>query len=218
MRDLCDEVEVWVNDVIQHTTDIPSLNKSKEHLDPLNPLGDQELNIPRPYRPPNRKRKMSGHESSQKKPSTRQSPRLYPLEAASIPYLPPESTGSHSGSSRGRSPRKRSPAKLLPAKGHDQQLSDCFSDCFSDYTLESSLQSRSKSSKSPTHGNRNMAHLEICNPTILLKTVEDCKKEIEGQLPQRVQVLVNHLYYDAPSGFIPLQLKVSKVSVARYTP
>ena len=134
------EVEIWVNNVIQHTADIPSLNKLKEHPDPLNPLGD----------------------------------------------LPPESTGSHSESSRRWSPRKRSPPKLSPTKGYDQ-----LSDRTSDYTLEFSLQ---------------------------FKTVEGCKKEIEGQLPQLVDDLVNDLYYNAPRGCIPLKLKVSKVSIARYTP
>ena len=62
-----------------------------------------------------------------------------------------------------------------------------------------------------------MAYLAICNPPILLKTVEDCKKDIEGQLPQLVDDLVNDLYYNAPRGFIPLELKVSKVLVTKYT-
>ena len=169
MRGLYDEVEVeiWVNNVIQHTADIPSLNKSKEHPDPLNPLGD----------------------------------------------LPPESTGSHSESSRGRSPSKRLPPKLSPTKGRDQ-----LSDRASDYTSEFTLQSKRKFSKSPTHGNRNMAHLEICNPPILRKSVQACKKEMKGQLPKLVDNLVNDLYYNAPSSYIPLKLRVSKVSVARNTP
>ena len=124
-----------MNNVIQHAADMPSLDKSKEHPDPLNPLGDQEL-----------------------------------------------------------------------------------SDRASDYTSEFTLQSKRKSSKSSTHGNRNMAHLEICNPPILRKSVEACKKEMEGQLLKLVDDLINDLYYNAPRGCIPLKLRVSKMSVARYTP
>ena len=217
-----DKVEVWVDDVIQHTANILPFNKSEEHSDPLNILGDQELNIPRPRRPLRRKKTMSGNGSPSKGLATRQSPRRKaPLDLASISLQPSEP------SARGRSPMKRSPTTQSPTKQSPKKLQDQMSTDSSDHgsaIFQASLpnpsegvsSSRSKKSKSqsPTRFKRNMAYLASCDPPIVLRTVEDFKSEVRGELPPQVHYLVEDLYFKATDSVIPHKLKVSKVSVA----
>ena len=225
-RAFYDEVEIWVDDVIQHTENIFPFNKSEEHSDPLNILGDQELNIPRPRRPSKRKRTMLDNGSPSKGLATRQSPRRKaPLDLASISLQPSEP------SARGRSPIKQSLPKpsytrRSPTKEQDQMSKD--SSDHGSAIFQASLpnpsdgvsSSRSKKSKSqsPTHFKKTMGHLSLCTPPILLKTAEAFKKEMKGNLPPRVHHLAEALYFQAPDGFIPRALKVSKVPVARYAP
>ena len=220
-----DEVEIWIDNVIHHTADIPSSNKSKEHPDPLNILGDQELNIPWSYRLRKRKRDMSEKGSPSKGLATRQSPRRKdPSDLAPI-SLPPSAS-----SARGRSPTKRSPPKLSHTRRSPTKKQDLTSNDSSHHRSAvfqaslptpsegvSSSRSKTKKSQSPTHLKKTMSILEECNPPIKLKEVREFKKEVNGKLPSKVHDLAEALYFQASTGFIPRGLKVSKVSVAKYT-
>lgn len=169
---------------------------------------------------------MSGNGSPSKGLATRQSPRRKaPLDLASISLQPSEP------SARGRSPMKRSPTTQSPTKQSPKKLQDQMSTDSSDHgsaIFQASLpnpsegvsSSRSKKSKSqsPTRFKRNMEYLGLCSPPIILKTAEAFKREMKGNLPPKVHHLAEALYFQAPDGFIPRALKVSKASVARYTP